>query len=173
MGAAADVAQVLSAGAATTAAIFAAVSAATSRAAVERANLAFVWPKFWAYHPDEWDQGGHGVGSVVLNSDGAGVALDVRWSLLFEPAPGRSAWRQAEAETASTASPVVRALRPGERAPSKGPGFEREVDPKRLEGRWWVVVRWSDSAGRRWEFKEGDGEQALAGRPKRVRRPCW
>lgn len=79
-----DIAQIVAAVATVIAVGLAAWSASLSRAAVERANMAFVWPAFTVGHEDSWDdpKGPYGV-RVRLHADGLGVALDVRWSLYF------------------------------------------------------------------------------------------
>jgi hypothetical protein len=35
---------------------------------------------------------------------------------------------------------------------------------------WWVIVRYSDSAGERWEYVEPGAPREVAGRPKLVRK---
>lgn len=168
----ADVAQVVSAAAATSAAVFAAVSALMSRAAVERGNLAFVWPEYWIDGPDQ-NLTNHRL-RVRLHSDGAGIALDARWSVFYMPDEGRKASRRAEQEAAEAATSLVRVLRPGECSPSSAaPADERPIHPDLFDEPYAVVVRWSDSAGRRWEFNEGSLERQLARKPTRVRRARW
>jgi hypothetical protein len=173
MGSTADVAQLVSAVAASMAAIFAAVSAGVSRAAVERGNLAFVWPEYWIEGPDE-NHTTHDL-LVRLHSDGPGIALDARWSVCGVPERGRRttwwrAWQREEEVAGASAIPAIRALRPGEISAVSG----RVVDVDRLEEEpWWLVVRWSDSGGRRWSFSEGSRGRELAPRPRRLRRPRW
>jgi hypothetical protein len=165
MGGTADVAQLVSAVAASVAAIFAAVSAGVSRAAVERSNLAFVWPEYWIEKADA-----HHVTDLLLvrlHSDGPGIALDARWSLCGVPERGRRttwgrAWLREEEAAGASATWAIRALRPGETSGS----IERSVDADELEDEpWWIVVRWSDSGGRRWSFSEGSRGRELAPKP--------
>lgn len=166
------------------ASIAAAVAAWTSRAAVERANLAFVWAEL-SFAPGPTSVGDPSVDPallrVQLHSDGPGIALDVRWSL-GEPAadPGRRAHRKTEEETARWATDAVRALRPGESWPSVACATKNRAatsaayaDSSRHVDRdqpFWVLVRWTDSAGRRWEFGESSMGRKLANTPRVVRR---
>lgn len=107
----AEIAQMISAIAASAAAIFAAVSAGVSRVAVERGNLAFVWPEFWIVEPDTLHKTARLL--VRLHSDGPGIALDVRWSVFFHTEPGRKAMRGAEEEAAANATPAIERCGPG------------------------------------------------------------
>ena len=177
-----SIVQLVSIGSSVTASIAAAAAAFMSRSAVERANLAFVWaePSFDRPDPDS----GMSRLRIQLHSDGPGIALDVRWSLGGPEDPGWRAHRRAQRETASRATPAIRALRPGDRHPSLAVrdaenedaveiaygGTERTVD---REEPWWILVRWSDSAGRRWEFSEGSLGRELASAPCIVRRRRW
>jgi hypothetical protein len=160
---AADVAQIVSAVATSAAAIFAAGSARVSRTAVERGNLAFVWPEFSTHaqdvnHASRWLK-------VRLHSDGPGIALDVRWSVFFVPEPGRVAWRR---ELRSRRPP------PPESSPAQAlPADEQTIGDELEDEPWWIVVRWSDSAGRRWEFNEATAGRELARKPRKIRRPTW
>ena len=96
---------------------------------------------------------------LVLHSDGAGViSMSGGHCCSRRHLDGRRARRRAEAEVASTASTAERALRPGETPASGSPShvsgaFSRAVIRTHSKGRWWAVVRRSDSAGRRWEFR--------------------
>lgn len=54
-------------------------------------------------------------------------------------------------------------MQPGEAIEADAAGITSlEGDP------WWVVVRYSDSAGERWEYIEPGAPRELAGRPRRV-----
>lgn len=161
-----DVFQGIAAVATSAAAIAAAASARASRAAVERANLAFVWPVYSVEGPDQ-NLSTHRL-RVRLHSAGPGIAFDVRWSVLF-PDVGRRAWRQAEKDAARGASDAVRSLRPGESAPKGTPPYEVVVNEHPFDQAWFLVVRWSDSAGRRWEFIEND-RRDVAHKPVKLRR---
>jgi len=163
--------------AAATAATFAAFM---SRAAVRRANLAFVWADF------EYDQPDRASSMrrlrVQLHSDGPGIALDVRWSVDGPPECGRAARRKAEKEVAHRATPAIRALRPGESHPplaiaaaeaANAASYERSqrsLNDPHDDSIWWIRVRWSDSAGQRWELSESSAGRELAGPPTKVRR---
>ncbi len=171
---AAEIAQIVAAAATVLAVGLAAWSARLSLAAVERANMAFVWPAFIVGHEDTWDNSGaYGV-RVRLHADGPGVALDVRWSLYFADEPGRE--KEAEAEAKARAAPAIRAMRPGESWPEKDGGWSEMIPvppPPYDDLPYWIVVRWSDSAGRRWEFSEPGAGRQLAQRPRRVKNPSW
>lgn len=167
----AEPAQLVAAIASSIAAVAAATSAILSRSAVERGNFAFVWPDF-RVSEDESD--GFSYVLVRLRSDGPGIALDVRWSLYFMPEPGRTARRRAESEAEATASSAVRALRPGACSPPERQAIEgRRIHPDLRDEPWSVVVRWSDSAGRRWEFVESTQGRRLAHKPRKLRAPTW
>ncbi len=168
----AEVAQIVAAVATSIAAVAAAASAVLSRSAVERGNLAFVWPEFGV--DEGYDDNEFPYVWVRLRSDGPGIALDVRWSIFVVPEPGCSAWQRAEEEAAASAKRAVRALRPGQGFPAERDRPQTAAMPARLRDEpWSVVVRWSDSAGRRWEFVESTGGLELAHRPRRVRRARW
>lgn len=38
---------------------------------------------------------------------------------------------------------------------------------------WWIVVRYSDCAGQRWQFVEPGNQRELAQRPRRIRNADW
>lgn len=166
----------------------AAFAARMSRATVERANLAFVWAEMTL---DSIDDSTRRL-RVQLHSDGPGIALDVRWSLGGPWDPTRTGYRRDQEEVATRATPAIRALRPGFSYPALAvadasneaeieasySATERYIHDEYSEA-WWIVVRWSDSAGRRWEFSEATAGRELAQPPGRVRRqpltwrPWW
>jgi hypothetical protein len=185
-----NILQVVTAVSGLAATVAAAFAARMSRAAVERDHLAFVWAEVTDERPDP-------VVSrrrirVRLHSDGPGVALDVRWSL-GGPWHGRKAYWRAQEEVAGRATPAIRALRPGSSHPDSRAiaDAKDEAAIEALYGSteqyiqddgddpWWVLVRWSDSAGRRWEFSESSEGRVLARPPTKVRsrpltwRPWW
>jgi hypothetical protein len=169
------------------AAAAAAYAATRSRAAVERANLAFVWAE-----PTFERLDGKPAARrlrVRLHSDGPGIALDVRWSIDGPPEVTRAARRRARETVAATATRPVRALRPGEAHPALTieapydddavcPSSHRIIHDDPGEEPWWIVVRWSDSAGRRWESGVAMGDE-LARPARKLRRwsgtwrPWW
>jgi hypothetical protein len=184
-----NVLQVVTAASGLAATAAAAFAARMSRAAVERDNLAFVWAEVTDDRPD----------SVVprrrirvqLHSDGPGIALDVRWSLDGPSEDGRRAHRRAQEAVAARATPAIRALRPGASYPALAIGDTKDAAAiEDLYGSseqyiqddgdaWWILVRWTDSAGQRWEFSESSAGRVLARPPRKVRRharswrPWW
>ena len=72
---------------------------------------------------------------------------------------------QADAATATSASKAIRAMRPGQQETSAHTLQFLEGEPV------WVVVRYTDSAGERWEYTDPGAPRDLAGRPVRV--PRW
>lgn len=130
------------------------------------------WPSFHVEAQDENLAGEHL--RLRLHSDGPGLALDVRWSIYRFPEPGRTGARRADEELAARASTAVRGLRPGESYPaSTDVPMKEPMHPLFDDEPWSLVVRWSDSAGRRWQFSEWSGGRELASRPLRVRQSLW
>lgn len=179
---------ILSVSSGVVASIAAATAAYMSRTAVERANLAFVWAELFFDRPDAAAPIRRL--RIQLHSDGPGIALDVRWSIGGPTEGGRAAHRRAEEEIAAQARPAIRALRPGHSHPSVAP--VDVVGPDEIRAHyesteqtfhddydepWWVLVRWSDSAGRRWQFSESSDGLKLATPRMKVRkvgrRPWW
>jgi hypothetical protein len=148
-------------------AVAAAVSAVASRKSVERAHRPFVWPAI--FHGSDGDTP---VLRIRLHNDGAGVAYDVRWSFgtIVETSPG--SYDEDRDEARQEASLAIRAIRPGESVPPEDHGWlEKEVAlPPDDVG--WILVRWSDSAGARWEVSD-QGPAVLRGPPARLRRWRW
>ena len=145
------------------------LSAANSRRAITLANRPFVWPAFTF-------KGGHRVAGdkhwelkARLHNDGPGVALDVRWSV-HAPQSRKRRGVAAERQAASIASDPIRAMRSGESMPPvDGEWLGPIIAPFERDEPWDVVVRFSDAAGRRWEFSEPASERRMAHRPRRVR----
>jgi hypothetical protein len=184
---AADWGTVVSAVAGAAAAISARSSARGSRDAVRRSNLPFVWPSYEVEYGEEEPNTGMAVNTVrvTLHNDGPGIAIDVRWSMwspLDENDPPRwlptqwrwAPWRfrrqfarwgrDASADDAARAgaSKSIRAMQPGDELASTHTAQFLEGDPA------WVIVRYSDSAGERWEYVEPGAPRDLAGLPTRV-----
>jgi hypothetical protein len=135
------------------------LAATASRQAVVRANRPFVWPE-----AHESESNGKRTVRVRLHNDGPGVALDVRWSLVF-PAKDRLADRDQFLELVKQlASSTTRGLPPGESEPPSGNLSlpEVQVPDEHLEDPCWVAVRYTDSAGERWQYIEPSDPNALA-----------
>ena len=175
------VAELVSVGAGV-AGIAAAFAAFMSFAATERTNFAFVWAELFFDSPDPDSQRSRL--RVQLHSDGPGIALDVRWSIGEPHESDRRAYRQAEEATADSATSVVRALRPGKSHPALAPDdaesdalakahYERTARTVDREEPWWVLVRWSDSAGRRWEFAEASAGPRARSSSNHRSRVAW
>jgi hypothetical protein len=144
----------------------AAVSARSSRQAVTRSNAPFVWPALRIGSRDS------GVFSfyVRLHNDGPGVAFNVRFTV-----------RTREDEHGYVIPPI-RAMRSGEVVPPHPEPQEQPIrdaedgsreyavaGPRSLDAPSWVVVRFSDALGRRWEVAApADPHDALLG-PRRLR----
>jgi len=153
------------------AAISAIASAAfASRQSVDRAHRAFVWGEIEP-HREATDPL-----RVRLRNDGPGVAYDVRWSVgSIRPKPGTD-WEDDKYESDDEMarrhrSHVKRALRAGDTHPSADGWLERKG---RLpdDDIWWVLVRWTDTAGVRWELTEqGPSMQSFGAR--RLRTHWW
>lgn len=61
-------------------------------------------------------------------------------------------------------------MRPGEAVPPIDDDVEPYTLPvQSIDPPWWVVVRYTDAAGTRWEFREPSPD-VLAGPPRRLRR---
>jgi hypothetical protein len=151
----------------------AALSAQASREALRRTRAPFIWPAI-AIRPSSRETGQHSIG-VRLHNDSPGVAFDVRFSLDF--AAGSP--EKPDTETRYVIPPVC-AMRSGEVVPpEKGePEIVRGDEfvvagPRDLRQPWWVVVRYADAAGRRWEIREpADPEGRLLG-PLQLRSARW
>lgn len=130
-------------------------SALASSEAVARTHRPFVWPDW------KFEQGPEATGqdwSVRLHNDGPGVALDVRWSVYgLEPPEevGGPPDHDPEELLRRGASEPIRGMRPGTSTGWMSGTSESGV----LE---WVVVRFTDSAGIRWEYHEPEEPGTLA-----------
>jgi hypothetical protein len=167
------------------AAVSARSSAQASKDAVRRSNMPFVWPAYEVEYGEEEPMTGMQANTVrtVLHNDGPGVAIDVRWSM-WSPTEGPGRWHpyewqwvpsrvrrlfrrwlrdtRADAESKAGASTSIRAMQPGEEVTSTHTVQFLEGEPA------WVVVRYSDSAGERWEYVDPAAPRDLAGLPTRV-----
>lgn len=156
-------------------AVAAAVSARTSRQAVTRANAPFVWPAITVLSEYGESVTRHVFG-VRLHNDGPGVAFDVRFSV-----------SAAEHGSDEYVPPPIRAMRSGEQVPPHPEPQEQPIRnglyeyplPGKIDaGPWWVIVRYGDALGRRWQVRgpldphvQLDGPVRLRGRRLEVWRP--
>jgi hypothetical protein len=124
---------------------------------------------------------------VRLHNDGPGVALDAQWSVERAYRPRRlRVWelrslqplrtrRQLRAMHANLTKMMreggTRALRESEVRPL-GDGWDKSMPDRYLrDDQWSIIVRYSDTAGRRWEFREpAFSRLEIASRPRRVYR---
>jgi len=137
-------------------------SAGASRQAVARANRPFVWPSFFESTTES-----ELAVSVQVHNDGPGVALDVRWSLaFFDEHDSSEDERRSEELTGRLASEPSRGLR------ARDSSDRRQVSiPEERQGHFWfVVVRYTDSAGVRWEYAEPWDVGTLADPVRRLRK---
>ena len=131
-----------------------AASAHASRQSVDRAHRAFVWPEIRV--PKDYGQAEPL--RVQLRNDGPGVAYDVRWSVgSLAPKPGED-WESGNVVhdddwARKNASLVERAMPAGDTRPGDGGWLERRVALPD-DDIWWVLVRWTDTSGARWELVE-------------------
>jgi hypothetical protein len=132
-----------------------------AREAATRNNLAFVWPAVHIAY-----DGPDPVVWVRLHNDGPGLAQDVVAARL-EPSGHEDDWAVFDR------TPVVRALRAAESLPPEG------ADPMALgvhrarDDIWSVAVRWTDTAGQRWELTAPQDPNALTTAPRRLQRRRW
>lgn len=144
-----------------------AVSAYTSRQAVERAHRPFVWPAI-AHDNDD----GQRVLKVRLHNDGPGTAFHVRYSMGSVTADQHDAVAEDTQLTKDAMSLVIRALKSGESSPIKDGHWLERALPMPPDDVGWVLVRWTDAAGARWEYSD-QGPAAEGRRPRRLRTWTW
>ena len=158
-------------GLAAVSALSAASSAWFSRRAVERSHAPFVWPSIairsvGAPGPE------HEIG-IRLYNDGPGTAFNVRFTVASE--------RWLSAPEGLYVVPPIPAIKSGEVVP---PGAEYGVEIIRdnefrvaldesLADDWYVVVRYGDGLGRRWELRAPKDPHDHIRRPSRLRRRWW
>jgi hypothetical protein len=149
-------------------AIASAISAYTNRQSVDRAHRPFVWPAI----SHKGDPDGSHVLLVRLHNDGAGTAYDVRWSiatLMLDQNDNAVEDRLFEDEHVSQ---VIRAVRAGEILPPQDQGWLEKAVALPPDDVWWLLVRWTDAAGVRWEISE-QGPSLLRAEPRRLRTWPW
>ena len=162
-----DEAAVIAIAIAAVSAVAAAISALATRQAVERAHRPFVWPAI--SHATDGDTR---ILRIRLHNDGAGTAYEVRWSFgtLIETQPGE--FDENREAAAVQASLTIRAIRPGESVPPEGSGWLDQAITLPPDDIGWILVRWTDAAGDRWEVSD-QGPAASRVRPRRLRRRWW
>lgn len=145
----------------------AAVSAIASRQSVDRAHRPFVWPAI--SHASE---AGTRILRIRLHNDGAGSAFDVRWSFGTIIESGPLEYGENRDQMAREASLAIRAIRPGESVPPKSDGWLEKAAQLPPDDIGWIVVRWTDSGGTRWEASD-QGPATMRKRPRRLRHWRW
>jgi hypothetical protein len=157
-----DAVSIVAAVASAVAAIAAWRSSATSQQAVRRSNLPYVWP---AVHLDYTD--GRPKVYVRLHNDGPGLAQDVVAARLEPLGEDGSNW-QPVARTAT-----FRAIRSGETLPPAD--AEALFLGVHLVGDdiFSVAVRWTDTAGERWELIAPQSQNELTTAASQLRRRFW
>lgn len=149
--------------AAPVAAVASAIAAYLSRATVERANRPFVAAGLYPHDPVEPGSTASHRARIELYSTGPGLALDVRCSLSVASdhlTRGRGQARKQQ----RCATSVIPALPAGDRSTV----FLQTPDPDGDEP-WCILLRWSDSAGRRWERTHEHSGHQLATTRRRIR----
>jgi hypothetical protein len=130
---------------------------------VARAHKPFVFPEWDVGPPDEEYKR---VWGVRLNNEGPGIALDVRWSIAVPEGPSREDRTREEHQSRALASEAIRALRPGQGTDWLAKSIHESV----TGDIWYLLVRYTDSAGTRWEYFEPGNPQELARPVRRLRR---
>lgn len=109
---------------------------------------------------------------VRLHNDGAGTAYEVRWSFGSLAETQEGGFVEDSKGAAGQASMAIRAIRAGESVPPEESGWldkEVQLPPDDIG---WILVRWSDAAGVRWEVSD-QGPATSRGRPRRLRTWKW
>jgi hypothetical protein len=134
---------------------------------VDRAHRPFVWPAI--SHGRDGEQR---ILKVRLHNDGSGTAFDVRYSMGSVTVDQHDRVVEDAQLTKDAMSLVIRALKPGESNPEvDGQWLERAL-PLPHDDVGWVLVRWTDAGGVRWEYSD-QGPATEAGRPRRLRTWSW
>jgi hypothetical protein len=146
------------------AAIASAIAASLARATVERANRPFVASNVDPHPSAEPGSDHPHQARVSLHSIGPGIALNVCCSLRvawdFEDSPA-----ERKRHDARRATEVIDAFPPGETRTM----LVNTPPDTHYDEPWWIVVRWSDSAQRRWERTHEHSDQVLAAPAHRIR----
>jgi hypothetical protein len=145
-------------------------SSFVASASVARSNLPYVWPVVSSARDADAI-----VVRVRLHNDGPGLAQDVVAARL-EPS-GRD--DDGGPWTVFARTPVIRGLRGGETLPPPGPRDDSASGWMTLgthgagDDVWSVAVRWTDTAGHRWELVVPQNSTDLTRRPAKLRRSWW
>lgn len=148
----------ISAVAATASALAAWRTSVVAGRGVTRSNLPYVWPAVRI--------GRDGPTTVVwvrLHNDGPGLAQDVV-AARMEPSGQGSTWAVFDR------TPTIPALRSGETLPPKDRDELSLGAHTAGDDVFSVVVRWTDTAGQRWELLAPQERHALTRAPKKLRR---
>jgi hypothetical protein len=125
--------------------------------------------------------------SVTLHNEGSVVALDTCWAVVLLPRESDPSATEVFDRKRLASMPILpqRALRPGESVVSSdGPVFDDGLRRSDISGAravradffgadWRIVVRYTDVAGRRWEYVEPKSSEELAPAARIVRDPDW
>jgi hypothetical protein len=150
-------------------AIASAVSALVAYHAIQLAHR----PTVWAVASPRKEDTERFIG-VQIHNGGPGVALEVA-AARSEPTQRRvGTFRKVEEWKESDPTPFVRTLAPGERTPASDTDWH-SVGPNRSgDDILGVLVRYSDTRGKRWQIAVEFDQRRLAGTPRRVRtRARW
>ena len=142
-------------------AIAAWTTALLARQTVRRAHLPYVWPDVRLHYRDKSTEV-----SVRLHNDGPGLAQDVVAALL-EPSDDEHPWAIHDK------TPTIRALRSGEANPRDDNEALTLGTHVAGDDIFSVTVRWTDTAGVRWELVAPQDPKGLTGHTSPLRRYWW
>lgn len=137
-------------------------SALVAREAVSRSNAAFVWPAVRIGR-----DGDRTLAWVRLFNDGPALARDVVAARLEPGGENFKTW------SVHDQTPVIRGLKPHETLPPSDHDDMALGVHSAGDDVWAVAVRWTDTAGQRWEYVWEPDARKLARPPRRLRRHRW
>jgi hypothetical protein len=173
----------LAAGASLASALAALRAAKANRESVDLAHRPFVMPSY-VISSDRTTEGEDAITfNVTLHNEGGAVALDTSWATVVHR-DGAKTYRRCDLASPPTAP--QRAIRPAESvssSPNLHPEDPRDrIDvlngPRTMRGNlfeadWRIVIRYTDVAGRRWEYIEPKSSDELAPVARLVESPDW
>lgn len=137
-------------------------SALVAREAASRSNAAFVWPSVRIGRDGDVTRAW-----VRFFNDGPGLARDVVAARLELGGPQYKKWAVHDR------TPAIRGLRSHETLPPADQDDMALGVHAAGDDVWAVAVRWTDTAGERWEYQWQPDSTALASAPSRLRRRWW